>query len=76
MELKVKKFIEDKNKLINELYDEYGEYGFIDKLYNTYQFENMVKKCNFNTEEEQGYVNGWTDDKDELFYNILSKFQE
>jgi hypothetical protein len=34
----------------------------------------MVKKCNFNTKEEQGYVNGWTDDKDELFYNVLSKF--
>ena len=76
MEQIFKKFLKNNTGLINELIIEYGEYGFKDKLYNTYQFESMVKECNFNTEEEKGYVNGWTDNKDELFDSMLNKFQD
>jgi len=74
MEQIFKKFLKDNTKLINGLLDEYGKYGYMDKLYATYQFEAMVKKCNSNTKEEEGYVNGWTDNKDELFNMMLNKF--
>jgi hypothetical protein len=43
-------------------------------LYNTEEFEQLVASVNNNTEEEQTFVNGWTDDKDELFYNMLKTF--
>jgi hypothetical protein len=59
--------------LINELRDEYGKQGFVEVLYNTEEFEQLVVSVDGNTEEEQGYCNGWTDDKDELFYNTLMK---
>lgn len=76
MEQIFKKFLKDNTKLINQLFSMHGKYGYKDKLYATYQFEDMVKKCNSNTEEEKGYVNGWTDNKDELFNMMLNKFQE
>jgi hypothetical protein len=60
--------------LINELKDEYGKREFVDILYNTEEFEQLVMSVNNNTEEEQGYNNGWTDDKDELFCDMLEKF--
>ena len=60
--------------LINKLKKEFGNKGFIDVLYNTEEFEQLVASVNNNTEEEQIFVNGWTDDKDELFYNMLKTF--
>ena len=60
--------------LINKLKKEFGNKGFIDVLYNTEEFEQLVASVNNNTEEEQTFVNGWTDDKDELFYNMLKTF--
>tara|TARA_R110000737_G_scaffold46924_2_gene66753 strand:+ start:1071 stop:1295 length:225 start_codon:yes stop_codon:yes gene_type:complete len=74
MEQIFKKFLKDNTKLINQLFSMYGKYGYKDKLYDTNEFEDMVKKCNSNTEEEEGYVNGWTDSKDELFNMMLNKF--
>jgi hypothetical protein len=45
----------------------------IDELYDTPEHEELVQSVNGGTEDEEGFVNGWTDDKDELFYKRLKR---
>lgn len=74
MEKIFKRFLQNNTSLIKELTIEYGTRKLHDKLYDTNEFKNMVNECNFNTEEEEGYCNGWTDSKDELFNNMLKEY--
>jgi hypothetical protein len=67
-------FLNNNIEWIKEIILDYGKYGYKDVLYDQEEFEQMVLSCNQDTEEEQGYVNGWTDDKDELFNGVLDKF--
>jgi hypothetical protein len=68
------KFLNDNIELIKELILDYGKYGFGDVLYDTDEFEKMTESCNQGTYEEEGYVSGWADVKDELFKTMLNKF--
>ena len=45
----------------------------IDELYDTPEHEELVHSVNGGTEDEEDFVNGWTDDKDELFYKRLKR---
>ncbi len=47
----------------------------IDELYDTPEHEELVHSVNGGTEDEEGFVNGWTDDKDELFYKRLKRLK-
>ena len=76
MEKIFKRFLQNNTSLIKELITEYGTGNLNDELYDTNEFKNMVNKCNFNTEEEKGYCNGWTDSKDELFNSMLKEYYE
>jgi len=67
-------FLNNNIEWIKEIILDYGKYSYKDVLYDQEEFEQMVLSCNQDTEEEQGYVNGWTDDKDELFNSVLDKF--
>ena len=74
MEKIFKRFLQNNTSLIKELITEYGTENLNDELYDTNEFKNMVNECNFNTEEEKGYCNGWTDSKDELFNSMLKEY--
>lgn len=69
-----KRFLQYNTPLIKELITEYGTRELHDKLYDTNEFKNMVNECNSNTKEEEGYCNGWTDSKDELFNSMLKEY--
>jgi len=69
-----KRFLQNNTSLIFKIIYEYGIRELHDKLYDTNEFKNMVNECNFNTEEEKGYCNGWTDSKDELFNSMLKEY--
>ena len=71
-----KRFLQNNTSLIKELITEYGTGNLNDELYDTNEFKNMVNECNFNTEEEEGYCNGWTDSKVFVYYSILKRYYE
>ena len=61
-------------KLIKELINDYGKKNISDTLYDTDEFNKLVISVNSGTEDEEGFFNGWSDNKDELFSKRLKKF--
>ena len=59
--------------LIIELKNEFSNDEFMEELYGTGAFEELVNSVNNNTKDESEFINGWTDEKDELFYNKLKQ---
>lgn len=72
--IKCKQFLNENKSWIKEILEEYGRSGFMDVFYDQDETQEFFKSLNTNTEEEEGVVNGWTDEKDELFDKVLIPF--
>ena len=74
MKLKIESFLNENENLIKDLIFEFGISVYLGEVYDTNEFEEFVLECNKGTKEEEGYVNGWTDDKDDLFLKMINNF--
>jgi hypothetical protein len=70
---KMTEFIKENSSLIQELKDEYGKKHWMEEFYNENKVQTFMNSFIPTKEELEDYGHGWTDEKDELFYELLNK---
>lgn len=58
---------------IKEVKEEYGKTNYIDVIFNQPEFTQLCNNINTHTLEEEGYVNGITDEKCDLIITSIRK---
>jgi hypothetical protein len=74
MKAQFKEFLNENQDYIKAIVFDFGKKGYLDVLYDQPKFEKLMLDCNEGTLEEEEYVNGWTDEKDELFLKTVKQF--
>ena len=70
---KMTEFIKENSSLIQELKDEYGKKYWMEEFYNENKVQTFMNSFIPTKEELEDYRHAWTDEKDELFYELLNK---
>lgn len=71
MKEKICVWIVENSHWIRELRDDYGSLNFMDEIFEQPEFVQLCESINTHTPEEEGRVNGLTDEKGQLIIDLI-----